>query len=166
MSILPTLLLLAPLVGADVPAGRYGVEDATAAGVTVEAAVADAVSGLGFFVRPFAAGTLREANAVADELALEVEPVAGRERIHVRFGGVDVTTLAGEAVERVVDSHGTALVRQWREGDVIVQTASRKEGIRTIRFVPAAGAALDVVVRFETPELPRPLTYRLRYRRR
>jgi hypothetical protein len=149
------------------PRGSYRIDDATAAAAVVDAAVKVAVADVVFFARPFAAATLREANAIDAVVIVDVDKVADGERIHVRFGGKDVTTIAGVATDVVVDAHGVARVVQRRDGDAIVQTAARTEGTRTLHIhaVDPAANVVDVDVRFDSPELPSALHYRLRYHR-
>ncbi len=170
MSLLALVLAPFVLLALPVPAGRYVLDDAAGARAAVDAAVAAAAAGVVFFLRPFAAGTLRDANPVRDAVDVSVEVGSdGRDRIRVTFAGAPVVdTVAGVDEDIVIDEHGTARVRQWREGSAIVQSATRSEGRRTVRITPvddATGEAVVVDVRFESPQLTAPLVYRLRYRR-
>jgi hypothetical protein len=149
------------------PHGTYVIADAAGAAAAVEAAINEAVADVVFFMRPFAAGTLREANVVDAALVVAVDAVDAAARMHVRFGGRAIATTENVAADVVVDAHGAARVLQRRDGGDLVQTAVRKEGTRTVRIhaVDAAADVIDVDVRFDSPELRRPLHYRLRYRR-
>jgi hypothetical protein len=160
-------VVVVALIAAAVPDGRYIVADSSAADIAVAGAVDAAVADLPFFVRPFAARTLREALVTSHEIVLHAERKDGHDVLRVGFGGYDVVSVDGVAGDAIVDDHGVARVQQSRVGDVVTQTAARPEGTRTLRIAPVVGheRSVDVDVRFESPQLTRPVFVRLRYRR-
>ncbi len=160
------MLLVASAGPAHATPGRYELIDEAAAVAAVDVAIAAVTADLAFFMRPLADHTLHEANRVFSRLEVfsDVDG-AGRARIHVQVGdNPAVVTLAGVETLAVVDKQGTAHVVQWREGSTTVQVARRQEGTRTIRCVVGDDGRVDLDVQFTSPQLPKSLRYRLRYR--
>ena len=163
MFLMVALLLLA-LAGADptIPpqlAGCYTVADAVAARADVDAALDRAVGSIFFALRPFAKGTLAE-HGLADVLLVDVDgdiaavTVGSRPRLASRL----------DRATNVNASDGPATVTARVVAGSLVQTARRKEGVRTVTLTPTlTGVSLRLVL--TSPELQTPLDYTVAYRR-
>jgi hypothetical protein len=128
----------------------------------LEASVARAVQGMGFIIEGIAAGRLRERNQIPDVLT-----------IRVANNVVEYTGLQGRVFRSPADGspvqtqnpQGELITLSTRvTGNLMVRLGSRAEGSRREELrVNGNTLIIDGVV--SSSRLPRPLTYRLTYRR-
>lgn len=128
----------------------------------LEASVARAVQGMGFIIEGIAAGRLRERNPIPDVLT-----------IRVANNVVEYTGLQGRVFRSPADGspvqtqnpQGEPITLSTRvTGNLMVRLGSRAEGSRREELrVQGNTLIVDGVV--SSSRLPRPLTYRLTYRR-
>ncbi|MDP3276277.1 MAG: hypothetical protein Q8Q09_13840 [Deltaproteobacteria bacterium] len=129
----------------------------------LEAAVASTVAGLGWPIEGIARGRLSERNVIAQTLTLRVVggqveyTSAGRPTLRSPINGIAVSA---------VNSHGEPITLSTRvTGPVMVRVGQRPDGQRR-EVLRVTGDRLVIEATVSSPRLPRPLSYRLTYRRR
>ena len=132
-----------------------------AASDDVGRAIQSATAKMNAFTRPIARRRLARTNPVYERVSLRFTPSSA----HVTAGPSTLDLPASGAAIRWQRDGETLQVSGRLRGNEFIETFDAKDGRRTNVFSPRAGDTLAMTVTVTSPRLPKPLTYRLVYRR-
>ena len=153
----------APPAPGDSLVGRWTL-DRGASG-DVRRAIDTVTARMSFFIRPIARSRLRSANEVHEHLAITIS--ATEIGTQVDREAPILSPASGAVITWTRDNGDVFQLHSVLAGQRLLQTFVGKDGSsRENVFAPGpAGQTLDIGVTVAHPRLPRPVTYRLVYRR-
>lgn len=128
----------------------------------LEAAVARAVQGMGFFIEGIAAGRIRDSSPIPPTVTIRV---ANNTIEYTGVRGRLIRSPADGTQIQTTNAQGEPITLTTRiSGNVMNRFGSRPEGSRR-EVVTVNGNTLTIDGTVSSPRLPRPVVYRLTYRR-
>jgi|LNFM01.1.fsa_nt_gb hypothetical protein len=128
----------------------------------LEASLARAVQGMGWPIEGIAVGRLRERNPIPDVITVRV---ANNVVEYTGLRGRQFRTPADGTQIQTTNVQGEPISLSTRvTGNIMVRVGARPDGSRR-EVVTVSGNTLIIDGTVSSPRLPRPLTYRLTYRR-
>jgi hypothetical protein len=155
------LLLTPPPPSLDTYVGEYSLISSESD--DMEKVVEDTAAGLNVFVRPIARGRLRKTQ-IAFPLIRISRNGDGFRIAH--NGGTDVSHRTVEDPVHAKSPDGAKIVVRLIPGPPLSQTYESGDGMRTNRYLLSEEKSkLTMEVRVTSPRLPKPIEYKLVYRR-
>ena len=124
--------------------------------------VEDTAAGLNFLIRPIARSRLRKTQIAFPSLSI-TRRGEGLRIAHVQ--GTDIMHQTVDEVVRTQAPDGSKIAVRLMPGPPLSQSYESGEGMRVNRYV-LDGSKLTVEVRVTSPRLPKPIEYKLVYRRK
>ena len=144
-------------------AGTYVLD--RAASDNVDKAIATAVKDMNFVTRPIARGRLQKTNQPYQQVSIATagaNTVVTIDKLPSRQAPSDGTSIDWT---RPADGEKLKLSMQW-DGARLVETLKAEDGQRVNAYsLSPDGSALTMNVTITSPRLPKPLTYKIMYRK-
>ena len=146
--------------------GRFRVIDSKKAQVAIKKAIDDVVSDMFLLKRPFARSRLTDTNPVLVEMRFHFKG----KKMHYIYNGtkvIDSTLDAPFHKWKSPTDGNTYKIKEYMRGGALVQVIKGSEGKKVERFqLSKDGRVLTYYVTVTSPQLPKPLKYHYKLRRR